>query len=222
VKKISVLIVEDHKLMRETCTSLLNSDARFKVVSACGDSMEAISVAKLKRPNIILMDINVPPLNGFQATSRLFEAVPHSKVIALSFHAEMVYVQKMFASGAKGYMTKNSGCAELMKAIVRVNAGGQYICAEMRDKGFDTAPSSQIKKTPVCLLTNKEVQISHFIQNGLRVKEIAGQLNISPRTVDAHRYNIFRKLKVNNVASMILLLNSAKNQIKYALEKKLG
>jgi DNA-binding NarL/FixJ family response regulator len=219
MNKIRILLVEDHKLIRETWTSMLNSDERFEVIGAYGDTKEAISFALLEHPDIVLMDININPLNGFQATTRLTEIVPKSKVIALSFHSEMVFVQKMFASGAKGYMTKNSGCEELTDAIIRVHAGNQYVCAEVRDKGFEVVPLSQVKGPATYLLTNKEIQVSHYLQDGLPTKEIAGKLNISARTVSVHRYNIFKKLDVNNSVSLINLLNSRHDYINYSTQK---
>jgi DNA-binding NarL/FixJ family response regulator len=219
MKKIRILIVEDHKLIRETWSSMLNADERFEVIGACGDTQQAISFAQLEHPDIVLMDININPLNGFEATTRMKETTPMSKVIALSFHSEMVFVQKMFASGAKGYMTKNSGCEELTDAILRVHAGNQYVCAEVREKGFEVVPLSYVKGPATYLLTNKEIQVSHFLQDGLLSKEIAGKLNISVRTVSVHRYNIFKKLNVNNSVSLINLLKSGNGNENYLTKK---
>jgi DNA-binding NarL/FixJ family response regulator len=217
MKKIRILIAEDHKLIRETWTAMLNYDDQFEVIAACSDTSEAIAVAQKERPDIILMDVNILPLNGFQATARLREVLPSCKVIGLSFHSEMVVVQKMFAAGAKGYLTKNSGREELIDAIVRVQEGGFFVCAEMREKGFEVVSVSQMNGPQTYLLTNKEIQISHFIQEGLRSKEIAGKLKISVRTVSAHRYNIFKKLNVNSSLLLVNLLNSRTDFAQYAL-----
>jgi DNA-binding NarL/FixJ family response regulator len=212
MKKIRILIAEDHKMIRETWTSILNSDQRFEVIAAFSNTTEAILFAQKEHPDIILMDINILPLNGFQATERLFQLSPEYKVIGLSYHSEMVTVQKMLAAGARGYLTKNSGCEELMEAIVRVHEGGIYICSEIRDKGFEVVALSRLKSPATVLLTNKEIQISHFIHDGLRSKEIAGKMNISVRTVSVHRYNIFKKLNINSSISLISLLNSEHGQ----------
>jgi DNA-binding NarL/FixJ family response regulator len=143
MSKIRVLIVEDHKLIRETWASMLSMDERFEVLDACSDTISAISIARDHRPDIILMDINILPLNGFQATACLSKISPDFKVIALSFHTEMAYVQKMFEAGARGYLTKNSRCTEMLDGMVRVHEGGRYVCAEIREKGFDVAPASR-------------------------------------------------------------------------------
>jgi DNA-binding NarL/FixJ family response regulator len=209
MKKIRILIAEDHKLIRETWTSMLNYDDRFEVVAACMNTAEAISMAPKENPDIILMDINITPFDGFEATSRLSAICPNAKVIGLSFHNEMLYVQKMFAAGAKGYITKNSGCEEMTDAIIHVQAGNRYICAEIREKGFDLSAASVVRQPMKTIpLTKKEIQISDCIKAGLRSKEIAGKLQISVRTVGVHRYNIFRKLNVNSSASMVSVLYS--------------
>ena len=217
MKKIRILLAEDHKLIRETWTAMLNSDDRFQVIAACNDTGEAIAIAKKERPDVILMDINILPLNGFQATARLKDVSPRSKVIGLSFHSEILIVQKMFAAGAKGYLTKNSGCQELVDAIIQVHQGGTFVCAEMKDKGFEIVAVSTVNGPQTYLLTNKEIQISHFIQEGLRTKEIAGKLKISARTVSAHRYNIFKKLNVNSSLLLVNLLNASTDYPQYAI-----
>jgi DNA-binding NarL/FixJ family response regulator len=208
MKDIRILIVEDHKLIRETWISMLNMDSRFDVMAACGNTFDAVAIAEKEKPDIILMDINIHPLNGFEATAKLKEICPDCKVIALSFHNEMLYVQKMFSYGAKGYLTKNSGCEEMIDAIYKVYEGKYYVCAEIREKGFQISALSRVKNQFSEILTNKEIQISHYLQDGLKSKEIAGKMNISVRTVSVHRYNIYKKLKVNNSVLLLNALNS--------------
>jgi DNA-binding NarL/FixJ family response regulator len=220
MKKIRILIAEDHKLIRETLTSILNNDDRFEVMAAFSDTLHAILFAQKDHPDIILMDLNILPLNGFQATTRLSQLCPGIKVIGLSFHNEMLEVQKMMAAGARGYLTKNSGSRELMEAIVRVHNGDIYICSEIREKGFQIVPLSQVKSAPIVPLTGKEVQISHLIHDGLRSKEIAGKMNISVRTVSVHRYNIFKKLNISSAISLVSLLNSKHLSVQYAINGK--
>jgi DNA-binding NarL/FixJ family response regulator len=219
MKKIRILVVEDHKLVRETWSSLLNLDRRFEVIATFSDSSEAILFAQKEYPDIILMDINIRPLDGFQATTRLLKLSPDFKVIGLSFHSEMVAVQKMLAAGARGYLTKNSGYKELTEAIVHVHNGGIYICSEIRDKGFDEAALTPMNSPTTHILTHKEIQISHFIRDGLRSKEIAGKMNISVRTVSAHRYNIFKKLNIKSSALLVRMLNSNRGNVEYAVKR---
>ena len=215
MKKIRILIAEDHKLIRETWTSMLNLDERFHVIAACSDTTAAIAVARKQLPDIVLMDINILPLNGFQATESLSKISPNLKVIALSYHSDMYCVQKMFAAGAKGYLTKNSGYKEMIDAIVRVHAGNNYVCSEIREKGYEVVADSKVRDYATTRLTDQEKIVSHFIHDGLRSKEIAGKLNISIRTVASHRYNIFKKLNITSALSLVSLLNFNNGDLKF-------
>ncbi len=114
----------------------------------------------------------------------------------------------MFAAGARGYLTKNSGREELYDAILRVHAGKIYVCAEMREKGFHPSSSVKVRDLKIDLLTSKEIQIASCIKEGLRSTDIASKMNISIKTVEVHRYNIFKKLRVKSSISLINLLNT--------------
>jgi DNA-binding NarL/FixJ family response regulator len=217
MEKIRILIAEDHKLIRETWTFILNNDARFAVVAACSDSAEAVSVAEMEKPDVILMDINMTPLSGFEATARFAEVSPDSKVIGLSFYSEILFVKKMFSAGAKGYVTKNSGREEMYEAIQTVHAGKLFVCEEIRTKGFDMATTEESEPAYMESLTNKEIQISQCIRQGLRSKEIADKLNISIKTVEVHRHNILRKLHVKNSISLVNVMNSKNGYVRYSL-----
>ena len=217
MEKIRILIAEDHKLIRETWTFILNNDERFTVVASCSDSAEAVRLAGEKKPDVILMDINMMPLSGFEATAKIAEVSPDSKVIALSFYSEILFVKKMMAAGAKGYVTKNSGREEMYEAILTVHNDKLYVCEEIRTQGFDMSALPDNDLSYVESLTNKEIQISHCIRQGLRSKEIADKLNISIKTVEVHRHNILRKFHVKNSISLVNLLNSKNGYVRYSL-----
>src|SRR6185312_3651239 len=217
MEKIRILIAEDHKLIRETWTYILNNDGRFSVVASCSDSAEAVRLAEEEKPDVILMDINMTPLNGFEATAKFAMVSPDSRVIGLSFYSEILFVKKMLAAGAKGYVTKNSGRAEMYEAIIAVHNGDLFVCEEIRSKGFDMKLRPDDDYTCVESLTNKEIQISQCIRQGLRSKEIADKLNISIKTVEVHRHNILRKLHVKNSISLVNLLNSKNGYVSYSL-----
>src|SRR4029078_11203483 len=133
MEKINVLIADDHKLIRETWSYILNSDSRFHVIAECGDSEQAVEVTKQKRPHIVLMDINIMPISGFEATERIKKVSPNTKVIGVSMHSQPAYAKKMLQIGAKGYVTKNSSKEEMIKAILEVNEGSKYICEEIKN-----------------------------------------------------------------------------------------
>jgi DNA-binding NarL/FixJ family response regulator len=157
MKKIKILIAEDHKLIRETWHTFLKDDSRLDVIAACGDTEEALILSQLHCPDIVLMDINILPLNGFLATAKLAQISPNTRVIGLSFHSEMVFVQKMFTAGAKGYVTKNSECDELIEAIIKVHMGKTYVCSEIREKGFEVVSSSKVEELSISLLEDREM-----------------------------------------------------------------
>src|SRR6478735_1211032 len=131
--KISIMIVDDHTLIRETWSFLLGRNENFDVISEVGDGQQAIEIARDKRPNIVLLDINMAPMNGFDVLKMIRKLSPGSKVIAVSMHSQPAYAKKMLRLGAKGYVTKNSPRQEMLDAINEVYAGNMYICQEVKN-----------------------------------------------------------------------------------------
>ncbi|MGC4034427.1 MAG: response regulator transcription factor [Chitinophagaceae bacterium] len=132
--QIRIVLVDDHELVRGSWKLLLNQDKRFEIVGECRDGAEAIATAQQKMPDIMLMDINMQPVNGLEATAKIAKVAPSIKIIGLSINNQPAYVQKMLNAGAKGYMTKNSTLHEMAHAIIEVHNGRQYICEEIRKK----------------------------------------------------------------------------------------
>lgn len=208
--KISVLIADDHKLIRETWSYILNSDPRFHVIAECGDAADAVELAKNKRPNIILMDINMAPFSGFEATEKIRKYAPGSKIIGVSMHSQPAYAKKMLQVGARGYVTKNSSKEEMIKAIMEVYGGNKFICEEIKNIISDQLLTDPQTDTPnINALTEREIQIINYIKEGSSSKEIATALNISLKTVEVHRHNILKKLKLKNSASLVNFINSS-------------
>lgn len=213
MQKVSIMIADDHKLIRETWSFILNNDPRFEVIAECGDSEEAVEVAKNKRPNIILMDINMTPISGFEATEKIRKVSPASKIIGVSMHSQPAYAKKMLQIGARGYVTKNSSKEEMIKAILEVQSGNKYICDEIKNN-ISELVLEENKDTPnVNALTEREIQIINLIKEGLSSKEIATNLNISLKTVEVHRHNILKKLKLKNSASLVNFINNTATYI---------
>lgn len=207
--KITILIADDHKLIRETWTYILNSDVRFEVVAECGDAEQAVELAKELTPNIILMDINMPPFNGFEATEQIRKVSPDSKIIGVSMHSQPAYAKKMLQVGARGYVTKNSSKEEMFNAITEVYNGNKYVCDEIKTIISDQLLDDNNDTPSVNSLTEREMQIIHHIREGHSSKEIASQLDISLKTVEVHRHNILKKLKLKNSASLVNFINSS-------------
>lgn len=208
MEKISVLIADDHKLIRDTWSYILNNDPRFQVIAECGDSEAAVEAAKIKRPNIVLMDINMMPISGFEATERIRKVSPMSKIIGVSMHSQPAYAKKMLQIGAKGYVTKNSSKEEMMKAILEVFNGNKYICDEIKNNISELVLEENKDVPNVNALTEREIQIINLIKDGQSSKEIASHLNISLKTVEVHRHNVLKKLKLKNSASLVNFINN--------------
>src|ERR1700750_1979426 len=206
--KISIMIADDHKLIRETWAYILDQDERFEVIAACGNTEEAVDLARDKRPNIILMDINMPSTSGFDATQRIRKISPASRIIGVSMHSQPAYAKKMLQMGAMGYVTKNSSREEMIKAILEVNHGNKYICDEIKNIISEQLLDEKEDSPNINALTEREMQIINFIKEGLSSKEIATSLNISLKTVEVHRHNILKKLKLKNSASLVNFINT--------------
>ena len=211
MEKINVLIADDHKLIRETWSYILNSDERFNVIAECGDSEQAVEVTKQKRPHIVLMDINILPISGFEATERIKKVSPATKVIGVSMHSQPAYAKKMLQIGAKGYVTKNSSKEEMIKAILEVNEGSKYVCDEIKNNISELVLEENKDMPNVNALTEREIQIINLIKEGQSSKEIAAALNISLKTVEVHRHNVLKKLKLKNSASLVNFINQSTN-----------
>ena len=209
MSRISILIADDHKLIRETWAYILNNDHRFQVIATCGNASEAVDLAMKKNPDVILMDINMTPISGLEATQQIRKVLPDAKIIGVSMHSQPAYAKKMLQIGARGYVTKNSSREEMIAAILEVHDGKKYICEEIRTIISDQLLDENGKAVPsINNLTEREIQIINQIKEGKSSKEIAIYLNISLKTVEVHRHNILKKLKLKNSASLVNFINT--------------
>jgi len=208
IPKITILLVDDHKLIRDSWCFILNSDPRFTVVGETSSGEEAIDIARKKKPKIILMDVNMTPVNGFDATRQIHRTSPESQIIAVSMHTMPAYAKRMFQLGAMGYVTKNSSKEEMIKAIVEVDKGKKYICDEVKTILAEQKLEENTDVTNMNNLSRRQLDIIKLIKEGLSSREISLQLEISLKTVEVHRYNILKKLKMKNTAALINFINA--------------
>lgn len=205
---INIIIADDHTLIRETWAFLLNSDPRFNVIAHTGNPIEAIEMVAMHNPDIVLMDINMEEIDGFEATKRILSFNPGSKIIAVSMLSQPAIAKKMINIGARGYVTKQSSKEEMIKAIMEVMGGKKYVCEEIRNIVAEQLMNDE--KTPsINDLSQRELEIVGHIKKGLSSKEIAGELMITTKTVEVHRYNILKKLSLKNTAELINLASKA-------------
>ena len=208
MEKITILLVDDHKLIRDSWSFILNSDPRFNVIAETSSGDEAIEIAKNKRPQIVLMDVNMSPLNGFDATKQIRKYSPGSKIIGISMHSMPAYARRMLQMGAMGYVTKNSSKDEMINAIVEVNSGKKYVCEEVKNILAQQELEQEGDHPDMNSLSRREIEIVQLIKEGLSSKEVAQRLDISLKTVEVHRYNILKKLNLKNTASLVNFINA--------------
>jgi DNA-binding NarL/FixJ family response regulator len=197
VEKISVLLVDDHSLVRRGFRRILEDEPDMEVAGEAGDGEEAVKLAKELRPKVVLMDCALPHLSGLQATRKILEALPDTLILMLSMHEEETLVRQALDAGAKGYVLKNAVDLELGSAIRRVAAGETVLDARI-------AKTTSLKGERDYGLTQRELEILQFIVDGKSNKEIATQLDLSANTVAAHRANMMDALGIHKTAELVV------------------
>src|ERR1700754_4911462 len=163
MKKVSIMIVDDHTLIRETWSFLLGKNENFDVVAECGDGERAIELARDKRPDVVLLDINMAPMSGFDVLKMIRKYSPGSKIIGVSMHSQPAYAKKMLRLGAKGYVTKNSPRQEMLDAIGEVTKGNIYVCQEVKNILSDQMLGDEEAGTGLNQLSEREMEVINQI-----------------------------------------------------------
>jgi DNA-binding NarL/FixJ family response regulator len=192
---IRVILAEDHDILRDGLQSILANDDQIKIVGEASNGKMLIDLMKTVPVDVVLMDINMPVMNGLEATEYITENYKKVKVVALSMMEHSSYLQQMLKAGAKGYILKSTGKNELISAIKKVMDNEIYISQEMASK--------QDEKEGKIKLTKRELQVLELLAEGLTNKEIAEKIFLSKRTVETHRKNLIVKTKSKNTSSLI-------------------
>ena len=194
MSKIKVLIVDDHELIRTGIANQLQNTQDIEVVPEAGaDGTEAIALAKKYKPEIVLMDLKMPNMDGFEATHKLLQLIPDIKVLILTVCDNELFTLKLLEANAAGYITKNCSPKTLIEAIKKIHAGQRYISSEIAQKLAFNNTSSPFDK-----LSDREFQVMTMITKGQKATQIAATLNVSAKTVNTYRYRIFEKLEINS------------------------
>lgn len=201
---IQIVIADDHQLMREGLGSLLSQQADIVVVGEAANGREAVQLVEQFKPDVVVMDVSMPDLNGIDATRQVLSRVSGTKVIALSMHSDRQFVVEMFRAGAKGYLLKDSAFEELASAIIKVARNETYIPAKL--SGFSLEKLSDDGKrrdsgvSP--RLSEREREVLQLMAEGKGTKEIAADLHLSAKTVETHRVHLMDKLEIYSVAEL--------------------
>ncbi len=201
---IRVFIADDHEIMREGMCALLRRRPDVEVVGQAADGRQAVRLVKELAPDVVIMDIGMPNLNGIEATRQMVAENPKLKVMALSTHSDGAIVAKMLRAGASGYMLKDSAFAELMTGIDAMARGNTYLCTKIARVIFSDYVNmlTNPKWSGGDGLTSREIEVLQLVAEGRTTKEIARILNVSVKTVDSHREHIMDKLGIHNVAGL--------------------
>ncbi|MEX2264897.1 MAG: response regulator transcription factor [Bryobacteraceae bacterium] len=212
--KIRILLTDDHAMFRQGIRTLLSAEMDLEVVGEASDGAEAVAKAQETRPDIVLMDIGMRGVPAFEATRQIRRDRPEVKVLFLTMYDDEDYLVECMQAGGTGYVLKDSPAAQLLTAIRDLHRGGSYLSARMLSQlvdDFRTRVSSHHHQPRSSTLTPREKEVLKFLAEGNSVKEIASALSLSVKTVEAHKFNLMRKLDIHNKAQLV----------QYAIQKKI-
>lgn len=200
-RKLRILLADDHTVVRHGFRMIITAEPDMEVVAEAANGREAVEQAAGLRPDIAVIDVTMPELNGIEATRRIAEVSPRTRVLALSMHKDAVYVREILRAGAKGYLLKDSMASDLLAAIRSLARGEGYL-----SPGVSEAVLSDYRKhvtDPIDLLTSREREVLQMIAEGKTNKEIANALRLSVYTIEAHRGRIMEKLNLHSTGELV-------------------
>lgn len=206
MKKTRIFIADDHPVLRNGIKALLSACPDYEIVGEAENGAVALKGISALKPDLVIMDITMPDMNGIAVTRRIADELPDTKVIILSMHSDLTHPIDAFRAGALGYVLKDSEPNDILKAVERVRNGGKYASPAITEdllNDFVDVIKKDHEKDPFDTLSQREKEILKHIADGSTSREIAGKLFISLATVKSHRNNIMKKLKVNDMASLI-------------------
>ena len=204
MSKLRILLAEDHKVMREGLRMVVNREATMEVVGEADNGLRAITLAQELRPDVVVMDVSMPEFNGLSATTELKQLVPDVKILILTRHTEISYVQQLLRSGASGYVLKQSAAEELVRAIRRVAAGQHYLDPAISEQVVASIPVNRgTRGSQGKPLSQREEAVLRLVALGFLSKEIAIRLKISIKTVETHKANAMSKMGMKNRVDIV-------------------
>lgn len=198
-----LVLVDDHAIFREALRTMLRAEADIEVIGEAGNGRDAMGLVRDLNPDIVVLDIGMPDMNGIEATAAIVARSPQIKVIALSTHSDRRFVGEMIKAGASGYVVKTAASTELLRAIRAVAQGHSYLCPQVAAGVMRTSIEDPRRKGSVQPeLTRREREVLKFLAEGMRTASIASRMHLAPTTVDVHRRNLMRKLDLHTVAEL--------------------
>jgi len=202
---VRVLIADDHKIMLAGLRSLLEKQSEIEVVGEAENGRKAVQLAQEKKPDVVVMDVSMPDLNGMEATTQIIESLPKTRIIALSMHSDKRFVMGMLRAGAAGYLLKDCASQELANAIAQVAGGKKYLSPEITGVVIDDflqASALEEDEAVASVLSAREREVLQLIAEGWSTKQIASHLYVSIKTIETHRRQIMKKLDLHTIADL--------------------
>ena len=202
---IRILLVDDHKIVRDGLRTLIEKEPGMEVVGEARNGREGLKLTRKLLPDVTIMDITMPDMNGIDATRSILEEHPEIKVIALSMHSDRRLVSGMLEAGASGYLLKDSAFEELARAVHAVMAHQTYLSPSITDiviKRF-IGKSTSVERSVFTDLTKREREVLQLLVEGMSTKEVASSLNVSVKTIETHRANIMDKLDIHSISELV-------------------
>ncbi|HEX7029170.1 MAG TPA: response regulator [Gammaproteobacteria bacterium] len=192
---IRVLLVDDHKLIRVGLRNILEAEADVEIAGEADDGETAVKQARELKPDVVVLDINMPGTNGIEATRKLARLEPAPRVLIVSVHSQEPVPARLLEAGAHGYVTKESAADEIVAAVRQVHAGRRYLSADI---AREMALGQLGGASPLASLSDREMEVLLLVAEGISLQEIADRLHVSPKTIATYRYRLFDKLNVTN------------------------
>ena len=210
MKPVTIVLADDHNIVRQGFRSLLENQEGLSVIAEAGDGLEAVRVTCNLKPDVLVVDLMMPCLNGLAVTRRIGKMSPSTRVIVLSMYMDEPYVIEALQSGAWGYVLKESNISDLVKAIREVASGRHYLGSPLSEFAITAykAKTKGVSLDPYNTLTAREREVLQLVAEGYTNADIAGKLFISQRTVESHRANMMQKLSFNSRAELIAYANA--------------
>jgi len=209
-RPVTIALADDHIIVREGIAALCAAHG-FEVVGQCGDGASAVDLALTLKPDFLILDLTMPGLSGTEAIRRLRAVGAPSKILVLSINRDEQRVLEALRAGADGYLLKDGPSRHLLDAVNFVRDGGVYVTPLLRGAGMFAKTQRQVETDPLAALSPRELEVFQYLVNGLRAKDIAEMLDISPKTVDTYRAGLMRKLGVHDLVGLV----------KFAIERNL-
>ncbi len=200
---IKIVLADDHTILRQSIAKSFDEEKDIEIVGQAKDGRSTIDLVRQLQPDLIIMDIEMPDLNGIEATHRIIKECPKAKVLGLSMHSNDKYIREMFRAGANGYLLKNCPFEELVKAVRTILKGKTFIgssVGELIIKEYVSMPEKE--KSAFTILSEREREVLQLLAEGQTTKQIARLLHISPKTVEGHRLRIMDKLGIDSIAKL--------------------